>query len=453
MWMMLKRLFGLKSFLVALIFLCMWLWRVSSWQNSFRLPTVEEFVRDFVLLPALVCVVLWLLKAAAHQINSKRSSAVATSSDKSGPQMPEISASVVELEIRDMEFRLPIGHSPQAIIRAMAQRIQPKIQDALKTEDGVSVRAACVPHLIADDFVALAPEDVDLLACEVRRALLLALDVLLSISMRYFEQGDAKEDLHIHYLSPAQWDGHTTNTAEKWLIGSVENLWTQPMRLHISVHPVTSALGALTYLNELNTQINNKRNDAAHVLLVSDSFIGKGLVEQWSKQSRLYRIDRPEGVMPGEGACALLLGRPSETQLNRPFARVPKANIRQRGSFVDTSTQLVFGLIEAQGGEGYEVGALISDTNHQASRQSEVADLVHNLFPGLHPTNDNLYLSVSCGEMAAVAPVIAVALAAYQSALLQKDVFVLSVQDDAWRAALLVHPPSVETQSALEESV
>jgi hypothetical protein len=448
--MMLKRLFGLKFLLVTLVFLCVWLWRVSSWQNSFRLPTVEEFVRDFILLPVLLCVALWLLKSAALQINSKGTPAVATNSDESGSKK---SASIGYLEIRDVEFRLPIGGSPQAIIRAMMQRVQPGFHDALKTADGGPARLAWVDNLTADDFVSLAPEGVNSLACEVKRALLLASEVLQAVATRHSERGDASTDLQIHYLSPARWGVITTNTAEQWLVDRLAT-WQMPsMRLQIGVHPVPSALDALVYLNELNTRINKDRDDTAHVLLISDSFIGNGLVEQWDKQSRLLGIDRPECGIPGEGACALLLARPSGTQSNHPFARVSKVDIRQCNSLVNPPDNQISGLIEEQGGVAFEVGAVISDANHWASRQGEVAEMLHNFFPGLHPVDDSFALSVGCGEMAAVTPIAALALAAHQSVCLQKSILVVSVQDDARKAVLLVHPPSEEVQSALKESV
>ena len=446
---MFKRFFGLKSLWVVLIFFCVWLWRAWSWQDSFRLPTAEEVVRDFVLLPVLICAALWLLKSTVYLVKSKGTPAVATTHEAVAEQKPE---STSDVDILDVELRLPVGNAPDAIVSELIRRIQPGFHNALKTADGLPVRAAWVQNLITADFDAVAPNALRLDA-DVQRALSLALDALQSVAMRHFQWTDAKADLQIHYLPPTRWDAHTTEAAEHWLVEGLAALLLPSMPFHFSVHPVSCAVDALKYLNKLNIRINNDPDAAAHVLLVSDSFIGNVPVARWDKQGRLYDIEQPEGVIPGEGACALLLGLPPVTHSISSLARVSQVDIRQCDSFANDATHPVSVLFDQRDGMANAVDTVISDASQRASQQAEVAAMQHSFFPGLHPINDSLALSVGCGELAAVAPIAALALAAHLSVCSQKNCLVVSVQDDGWRAATLVLSPSVEAQSAHEESV
>ncbi|MDD1969155.1 hypothetical protein NPS29_27850 [Pseudomonas putida] len=448
--MVLTRLFGLKSLLVVLVFFCVWVRRAWSWQESFRLPSAEEFVTDFFLLPVLVCVALWLLKKMIGYLIKPRIQPTADGNhNEPEEQIPE---SVGYLDIRDVEFRLPVGCSPDDVVRALKQRDLPGFHYALKTSDGSPVRAAWIQNVMTADFAEIGSSRSSL-ETTVERALLLALDALQSIALRHVARGDSKAALQIHFLAPARWGTRTVEAAEQWLGKGFASSMPPSVQFHLSVQSVTGAIGALKYLNKLITQVNYDLDDAGHLLLVSDSFIGEIPVARWDKQGRLYATERPEGLIPGEGACALLLGAAPTTDSDSSFARVQQVDIRQCYPSANKDADPLCEMLGQRDGIRDGVGTVISDSSHRAVQQTEVAAMQHAFFPGLHPIKNNLALTAGCGEMAAVAPIASLALAAHLSVRLQINTLMVSVQDDGWRAATLVHPPSVEAQPAHDESV
>lgn len=447
---MFARFFGLKSLLVMLVFFCVWIWLSWSLQESFRLLSAEEVVTDFFLLPVLICVALWLFtKLGARLIKSISQAAPDVSHVKSDEQIAE---PISYLEIYHAEFRLPVGDAPDAIVAALVHRNLPGLHHALKTADGLPVRAAWIQNLMTADFAEIGSSTSSLDAT-VQRALLLALDALQSVALRHFERNDSKGDLQIHFLAPARWDVHTLEAAEHWLVEGFTSSMQPSVPFRVSVRPVPSAVDALKYLNRLSVQISNDADDRGHVLLVGDSFIGDMPITQWDKQGCLYANEQPDGLIPGEGACALLLGRATLTQSTFSWGRVSQVAISKCYAGADRASDSLSELLGEWDGMGDAVGTVLIDSTHRASEQAEVAEVQNKLFPGLHLIKDSLALTLACGEMAAVAPIAALALAAHLSVRSQKNCLALSVQDDGWRAATLVLSPSAEARPAHEEPV
>lgn len=448
--MMFRHFSRAQPLVVLLIFACVWLWRASSLQAALGPASVERIVTDFVFLPALICIVLWLMKRLMGPLTRAK---ICSRPFINQPETPgQIPVQPGCLYIYDSELRLPIGDCADAIVLALTEQDLPGFHPSLKTANGLPLRAAWIPDLITADFCGDGSH-LPQLETTVQRALLLALDTLQSIALRFAERSTSKALLHIHFLPPERWDVDTLKAAEEWLTEGFDSSILPSMPSRIIVNPVHNSRGALEYLNELITQIVKGQDDAYHLLLVSDSSLGRMPTACSPNDVPLHRMAQPKDVIPGEGACALLVRYPQLPRSKPTLSQVPTVLCHTRDALTNNAIHPLSVLLDHCGVTAHSVGTLISDSSHHETQQAQVAELQREFLPELNPIQDCLALTAACGEIGAVAPIASLALAAHLSMNSQKNCLVVSVHDDEWQATALVLSPSLEVQPAHNEPV
>lgn len=441
---MLKRFFGYKTLLVLLTCIGSWGITLWSWRNHYRLPTTEEIATGFVLIPTALCLGYWCLYQSVERLKRARKT-VPTAGEGDAVQIAA-GEPPQQLQIMDYNLYLPVGYVPELIVEALKARDLPGFHPALKSAEGFPLRAAWIDSLDSADFIGKGQERD--LPVDVRRALLLASEVLDPLLMRLSEHrvnhGDESQLLlPVHFLVPARWEASTHVAARQWLVSRLSQTPTPGVECQVFVHSATDVHQVWDFVDQRRNDGMSSAEQPLQAVIASDSFN--------PDDARVAGIQS----IPGEGACALLLARGAPMASGPPAAIVHPLSGERRTHSADSpgklQSALLAQLIQQHSPEPSAIGRVMADADQRVSRQTEILAALHAVLPDLDPLGDCLHVPLCCGDMGAVTLLASLALATAHSLETQKDTLLVSVQDPFWRAVYRIQPSAPLAQTALQE--
>ena len=441
---MFKRVLGYKTLWVALVFIGTWGVTLWAWRNHYRLPTAQDIITHFLVIPSTLCLGYWGLYQTFEWLKRHRQSGA--TKDLAGVEPVPDAERVMPIRILDWSLSLPPGDEPVTVIEALIARERPALHPTLKNADGFARRIAWIDGVSTEDFID--SERGAPLPLDVQRALLLATQALEPLLMRHFERECVDTDerlnpLPIHFLLPTRWPIETQTTARQWLLSALGRFSEAGLTCPVSVHAAADTRGVLSFLEQLRAVDGVEPEFRLQVVLASDSFI---------QDDALWQT-LPE--VSGEGACALLLaqGVPAATEpvaaAIHPFSSVQRTQSADLPGKVRAAS--LQQLLEQYSTAPSPISAVIADADHQTSRQTELLVALHATLPELDPIHECLSLPLCCGEMGAVTALASLALAASNSLETQQDTLLVSVQDPLWRAICRIQPSPLPAQAPLQD--
>lgn len=218
---------------------------------------------------------------------------------------------------------LPAGDTPNAVSAAARRGTMPKLHSTLVRSDASPVHACEVPSLSPADFppASLDAEAIARLDIAHRRALLLSANVLEKLFARSEKTGDpdakaspsASEKspitAELHLLLPKRWQDEASTLAA-WLQAQFSHASRSIHFTELHLHLLSTSQDALGVMDSVNTAINESNSRVQHVVLACDSRLAQADVSELERTGALHGHGRPEGKIPAEGACALLVASP-----------------------------------------------------------------------------------------------------------------------------------------------
>lgn len=255
--------------------------------------------------------------------------------------------------------------------------------------------------------------------------------------------------LRIVWITDAKLDKTQLERAHAWLM-THHFSGIASGRLDLAIEMADDDIALPMRINQLCDLTPDATEDAVTLLLATASNVSEVTLRQWQARGTLFLPDQQNGQIPGEMGAAVLLAAPLlATQLSdekpilvsRPNAQARDKSADAGGRIsADLCTRLCEELLSLFECTPDQLGALVTDSDHRASRQAEALGVITEDFTQLEPTQDFLALGTAAGTAPPASALLMLACATELSREKDGPVLALSVQHPTRRAAMLLMP-------------
>ncbi|MGY3041068.1 hypothetical protein ACVWWQ_002699 [Rhodanobacter sp. TND4EL1] len=454
----------------TLTFGVVWCAMILRWRALNRVPNGVDVALCLVALPLGLLLGFVLLRRLIDAAKKRRKIATALTretvvDDVMAPEDPSLAW---QLSIFAADALFAGGDAPDSLAEAARASQRVDLHPALRDQQGLPVFAATVADVDTDTIEDSLPETMQGWSESRKRTIALAQMLVTRMLDEHFEplhsaavanassaRATAGPVLQLEWLLPARWSDADRDLAQTWLVEQLAAQGWHAPALQVTAHGMHAGAAVLRRLDDLNRAFHGERPPLPHLLLASDSHVDESTVAEWSATQTLHGAGRPEGLVPGEGASAVLLacthpaGLPELARLHRMLAGQRAKAVDSPGRLqADTFNELVGQALERAGVDAGATAYLVSDTDMRASRAAEAMHLAESALPERDPIEVLLPLGVANGECGAALTLATVAVAAHQAAGMQQPGLILSHHDASLRAvAVVVPPPPAATTS------
>lgn len=480
----------LKTLLLfTLVTFVVWVAVLWHWEVTHREMTVSDIVIYLGVLPlAIVGLILafgWAWKGAKERAAAPP--APAAGSGPAAPPAQEDAQRHATVKVLAAHVCSPTGEAADDMLAAAeAGKPKPELFDALRDDDGRPVVCARIASMDTEAFKqqlepvlaavrghkpewehAAWPEHVVRALTALQEPMGKALQSLQPWAQQLgaAPPDDAppasaaptgKPNAMVRTLVawPLEWSEFDIALANGWLRSCIGDVSATPIpasRFAVDAKPLTGEELLLKADQLLQLLAREGRNDVV-LVAACHSGISEAAVGQLSRERRLFSPEHhPKGVMPGEGAAALVLALPQwpaapdeedpPVHLHRPCVAKRDKSIEAAGKVSsDCLRQAVGHALTAGRIEPDKVGALVCDADQHSQRSTELFGTTLELLPHLDPTEDMRLIGVGTGHTGVANALLVVAAAAARARSADKPTVALTLGDAFWRLALLVRP-------------
>jgi hypothetical protein len=457
--------------IVAAVFVLVWGIALFYWRSTYRVPGAQDLLLVGIALPMLLIASFIGARKSIALTRAPTPGAPAITAAAPVPSTTDENSSAWTLAVLDSSLSLPAGTTADEIGALAKQQQVVGLHAELKRTDQTRIFASDVASISPDGFdESLLPDGTAAdLGDQHKRALMLAARVLDDLMQRHARvtlaaheaaRPDA-EPFELHLLLPERWKPEAPTLAA-WLDAHLAREAWSPATTRARVTTVANPVQAFAVVDDLNVSLNRDSSPARHIVLACDSSLGEDEVTALEHAGRLYGRHHPDGHVPGEGACALLLALRGESAA-LPVARVHRMRAAERLSSADgpeqarddTTMHLLDSARTQTAASGLEMKAcaLVSDASQRTSRRTEITGVAESLWPDSNAEGRCQHLGLANGESGAVLALSAVAMAAAHSLNELQPTFAVSLADPLARAVMLVSPPWTVAADAQTEAV
>jgi len=458
-----------------------WLAVLWHWRSQPRDIGAADLWMYLVALPLVVMGLLvagrWAWGAATSR-HAQREADRAAIPEAPAPGEAAAAGGLPRWQVLGQWVHLATGDSPEAALDAVAAGApRPAPDPLLRDDQGLPVLSARCPSLDAQALALELPQPRQFDAAALRALAALAA-VVDGLSPRWalwgerFPAGEPSaapsstsvEPVHrIRVLAhwPLQWSEPARAQATVWL----------EQRLKAGAGDAVSAacwmvqavagdgVALLVAADKLLETLHRQSCDDLVLTLACHSDLDTPAVDRLLRERRLFQSERqPRGVMPGEGAAAMLWAtRPWPLQDDAPPVQVSRFQAVCREQSIDATgrvrarelSQAVDSLLTQCGLAPESLCALVTDSDQHTARATELFAVSLSRLPQLEPAEDMRLLGALSGHLGGVSPLATLALAATWAEQGHGPLLAVSVGDRHWRlAAHLELPREAATAAA-----
>lgn len=447
------------------VFVVIWLGAITYWRVSGVLPDGGGMLVWLLLVPAFALVLLLLFTRWRRGRRQHEDAPPVAASDASNVDAPDLEDRVVH--ILGVAMQLPMASDAVAALAENAPR--PALHPRIRDRDGLPVFAAFVPDLdtaVIED--ALAPMEGSASPERARdgavlRALALlepVADALLfdavstmprvaqatgtvNAGLQRQTTSEILDRLQVSLLLPSSWHEVSRAAAGEWLRTRALELGVNARQLRIDVHGVRVADDSWRFIDGLIDSATS--GDGArtwHLLLACDSLVDARGIARLDAAGELLRSQRPEGMVPGEGACGLWMAPTlgddgmAATALHRICRGTGDAVASTRAAARQHAV-LMTQALEIAGVAPDAITWVISDADQHRRRSAEAAAAAAETCPDLDIAQRYRALAALSGEIGIVMPLALLAIGAGASAAAQAPLLAFSMAGTCPRACVL----------------
>jgi hypothetical protein len=436
----------LKSgFLATSVLVVCWGGAITYWRTTGGNPATGELLLYLLAVPA--CLLLAFF--GGRKLMNRSAAAPASTASPAPVKATVTSSQIPPLAILAASLRLPHGASPEELASAIADnKARADLDKELVDDDGFPVMTARCSE--ASDQV-LQEEIAEWLTLngmaelhfsdEQWRALTLGSAVAAELAA----QADTQTRLQLIPILPADWDSAHRRAAGLWLRQTVtRNGWPED-RVDM---PAEEPLPPSAIFKQLTHDAAAKKTPSIAMVVACASHIGDETITRWADDDSLFTSSQPEGRIPGEGAAGLLITSQSGPTDATAIALLDGIEEARRDVSADETKrsdpallkELSEKALKRSGISASDVGTLVADTGHRASRVMELMAHVSAGLPQLEEVDGVVRVGGASGTCDVVPFIAALALASHYTAGSKAPVLCLSNEDPYRRAVALLRP-------------
>lgn len=466
------------------------LWR---WQSTQRDMSADDILLYLGALPVTLFVLV-LASGWAWRGVAQRAAATAEAAPAAGAAPAHCSAGTTAEEAeRHATVQLLAAHVASGAGASLDETLdsvaagapRPALDDGLRDAQGLPVMAARAKGLeveaTAQRLAALAlseGRDIEPMSESTLRAMALLAPVLGAVvddlaawserlRPRRPQAGapaDTPRRVRVLPVWPGSMSTAQRHSADAWLMTTLQAQATGLVAAGAWVlRPGLACSGPELWLEteRLLSLLERDGQDDLVLVTACHSDLDAPTIDLLDNAGKLFGARHPKGVIPGEGAAALVLAGPlwpPAAPDAPPSPHVHRAAIARRDKPVDAAGRvsaelagelLRQSLVAAQA-EATSAAGLACDADQHSPRGAEMHGAALAELSHLEPGDDHCTVGQLSGRTGAVATLMAVAMAARRAVASQRPWVALSVADPHWRLALLARPaaPPASTPAA-----
>lgn len=441
----------------------LWALVLGWWQSNDHQPTSSELWLHMGALPLALIGGFWLIRGFIEHL---RKPAAAPSASPSATEQDPLATESARSGEAERLWQVAVlasgvvtahGDSGEELVAALSTGLSPQPDPTLTDEDGFPIFSVRLPDLPIADFSDQLALDAPALhglsdAAALRRLALLArlIEALAPAATDRLSGDDRLATLRVSILHDGPASAPTFASEQEWLktqLGAIvpEACCTLDTRV------VVSEGALLEFLDELIQRVNRGPElESPHLVLAATTFLDDAAVAQLTRSGQLFSPTNQDGVIPGEAAVGILIGRvppglrPEDAQLRLLSRAVlaerdapPAAKGRSSAHVLEA---LAAAILDTHKLPADRVTAIVSDADHRATRTTELMLTTTERFPELDPAEDCLCIGKATGHVAPFGPLLAISVADAVSAQRNAPTLVVSNAHPTTRAALLLAP-------------
>ncbi len=448
-----------------------WVAVLWHWRTTAQAPDGAQIVLYLGVLPlvvfALVLALRWAVRAAQAKQLATRDPCPPAAANAGVPPDAAIQPAL-PWHLHDAWVNTAAGGSVQAVLAAIeAGAPRPQPDGRLFDDQGLPTMTARIANLDLQQVQrGMAHPATPERALRALASLSPLIDELAGALRHWVARGQAtRAELpmaagarHVHVLVawPLDWDDATCASAQAWLKARwcTELDGLMPAQSWVVRGQRLAGHALLTTAQQVLDALARQGRDDPVVLMACHSDLDASAIHALARDQQLFHANaRPKVSMAGEGAAVLLLsalawhaGDPpapdsGPVQLSSPALVRRTTSIEAAGRVSSDDLVQVMDLsLAAAGLDSRAVANLSCDADQHTGRATELFAMTLARLPELD-ANENLRLAGTLtGRLAAVAPLLTMALAADQVRASGRPAVAVSLADTHWRMATVVGP-------------
>ena len=471
-----------RSLLIGGVFSLVWLVVVYTWRVNNRMPNAMDVALYFIACPIALLIVFWLIcKAwgfATSPIALKNSAEVTESAAIAAGKAEDAERTAanergLSVGIFATVIRSAHGSSAEELTANLtANEAQLDLDPELKNRDGFPVLSGRISEIDED-----AQRDAFSSWCELQgrakldwsaeqlRAMSIAAEVTIELAQEIVQHplfdpyisAIAKNHevpllptLQLMIVLPKSWGAEHIQLMNDWVFDLIQQQgWPAEKISFRSVHNASPTC-ALAAIDLLMLDSYRMSQTCFALLLACDSHIGEATIEKWEDAGKLFVGKNSNAHIPGEAAAAILLGDETQAKLmaletNVILHRVGQSrrskSIEAKGSAGDSILeQMIQDALAISKISAEKISLISSDTGPCSNRIVELMSVGFKVFPDLDPAEQYFKLTSNCGDIGAVASVVALALGHFQVINETAPALCISNMDPHERTVALLSP-------------
>lgn len=402
-----------------------WTGAVGYWRATNRLPGGADLAFWLVAAPVLLLLAAWGAHALYRRAQAPAAQAAAPAAPAEAPSAPAAALAIVASAVRT-----PFGHTAADLRAALAAgEARPALDPELEDADGYPVLTARIVDADAGIDVlrtafAGAHKEALYFTTAQWRALAFADAVTCELA-----DGLASADaaglplLQLHCTWTGEWTPPQRAAATGWLRSRLGGAGWPLDR--IAIASGADADAEVTNVTALVAQLlANAGEPLLAVVLACGSRIDAATVDAMAAAGTLFSARTPQGQVPGEGACALLLADAGQAgQLAADATSLPALRAFASGRLAQSAdapgrahapllADLLARALDTARCPAEQVVLAAADADHRSRRVLELMALATGRLPRLDPAADLVRTGDACGTCPPVGWLTALALAA-----------------------------------------
>lgn len=452
-------------FLAVLVTLLIWFGVIVYWQETVRLVTAEDIGIYLVGLPLLVVGGGLVARAAYRHAKDKTTTSASpgATANVAAPAGDERERGLT-LAVLAVGLASAAGNgATDAFLRLKARDLQPCPDGEIRNRDGFPVFTCRVEALdiqpakaVTETAGVAAPDSVLRGLALLEQALSPVVEKLASLvppkagGKREAVDSPALPKVSVSLIMPTGWAEPFRSLAAKQLAVHLEEAGWPSESVTLTAVSGDEGTAPLRLLDAFCLDAGRHERTDYKLVVACESALDEDVVAEFDTRGVLFSPTRPQGVIPGEAAVALLVQRP----LPQTAGDTPPMAVMHRGAFAvrdksaDAAGRISHVLLAetAQGGIGAsqvpaaDVACVVSDIDHRGSRSGECASAINEVLPDIDPVQSFFGAGQALGSLGTTGPLFALGLAVGAVQEERKAVLMLSAAHPTERAALLLKP-------------
>lgn len=486
-------------------FAAIWSGVVAWWKMTEHIASMVDVLLYMIVLPLGVLAVVALLGRVTFP-KGGRAHPPRADMDATPAGIPPEAIAAGDARLPDLPILAAwaitrIGSAGSEFVDELAQRRQRPVPDPLLVDgDGFPPLTGRVPDVDTDRVCAtllrLYPQrvadeaDIERSSDSVLRALALLESVLqqaaeewplvsddalasasasrplatLRGSAGLPSDSDSPLELHVKLLLSEALTPFEKHVAQAYAEQRLAALGVLTSRQPVDIVPTANDATALKLIDTFRLdayRAERQRIPQALLVLACDSALCQTTIDAWEAHGRLFAAHRPNGLMPGEGAFAILCANEMALQASvaRPLCYLAHTAHAQRSNNIgrekahECLTGVIRDALSASGTAGDEIGTVVCDADHRTGVTLETIEAMLSEMPGMDAIESRLAVNEFCGHLGAASVPGVLAAAALRAHAAGHPVLAFNASHASERAAAVMLPADDDQDRAQLRSI